>query len=181
MLTCTSRPPADAKAVSNAHLLAVNGLHFEVGWIGCAVRRLSGRDRGRQPGVTPRHMEEAHKESTVQHGAHHREKHDHGAVDPMPGRIWPMARFTSTISSSPSPRSTRTTPKHIGVVARPIGRNCGTPTAGCEGKSRPFHWPAPGHHLMTLSVISVRLTGLSFWLRWVGTLKTNHPPRPSLP
>ncbi len=75
--------PADAKAVSNAQLLAVNGLHFE-GWMDRLVQ--SAGYRGEivvaSQGVTPRHMEEAHEESTVQHGAHHREKHDHGAVDP---------------------------------------------------------------------------------------------------
>ena len=75
--------PADAKAVSSAQLLAVNGLHFE-GWMDRLVQ--SAGYRGEivvaSQGVTPRHMEEAHEESTVQHGAHHPEKHDHGAVDP---------------------------------------------------------------------------------------------------
>lgn len=72
--------PTDAKAVSNAQLLVVNGLHFE-GWMDRLVQ--SAGYRGAivvaSQGVTPRRMEQEHEDA--QHGAQH-EKHEHGALDP---------------------------------------------------------------------------------------------------
>ena len=73
--------PSDAKAVSNAQLLVVNGLHFE-GWMDRLVQ--SAGYRGEivvvSQGVTPRQMKEEHEDAA--HGEQHHDPHHHGTIDP---------------------------------------------------------------------------------------------------
>ncbi|RUQ35891.1 MAG: metal ABC transporter substrate-binding protein [Candidatus Competibacteraceae bacterium] len=73
--------PSDAKAVSNAQLLVVNGLHFE-GWMDRLVQ--SAGYRGEivvvSQGVTPRQMQEEHEDAA--HGEQHHDPHHHGTIDP---------------------------------------------------------------------------------------------------
>ncbi|HOB63136.1 MAG TPA: metal ABC transporter substrate-binding protein [Candidatus Competibacteraceae bacterium] len=73
--------PTDAKAVSNAQLLVVNGLHFE-GWMDRLVQ--SAGYRGEivvvSQGVTPRQMKEEHEDAA--HGEQHHDPHHHGTIDP---------------------------------------------------------------------------------------------------
>lgn len=73
--------PTDAKAVSNAQLLVVNGLHFE-GWMDRLVQSsgYQGEIVVVSQGVTPRQMKEEHEDAA--HGEQHHDPHDHGTIDP---------------------------------------------------------------------------------------------------
>ena len=121
--------PADAKKVSSADLVVVNGLGFE-GWLERLVKAsgYKGKIVVASEGVKPRAMEEeshehdhAEKETKEHHTAKghdhehghadaHHHGHDYGDVDP---HTWPTPKSTSKTSPRDWPKSIR--PMRAGI------------------------------------------------------------------